>query len=215
MSLKCVYKKEGNQEFIDSLVPITFTLKCRYHSFLSRRFKKNYGDVAIGSHRPSLYLLLNDWLNSNQIWCVSYWHVCNNTFLPWPLERSQTVKYLYISITKPISQICIPNFVCLRSIKRYKNTRRDFYLVAMVMPQGWDLGEPGINSVCLLLNHWTKSKRIWCANYSHELGVHKHIFSRRQKVKYHLINYKTNFKDFITKLCLLTNKKIYKIWNAI
>ena len=117
-------------------------------------------------------------MNSNQIWCVSYWHVCNNTFLPWPLERSQTVKYLYILITKPISQICIPNFVCLRSIKRYKNTRRDFYLVAMVMPQGWDLGEPGINSVCLLLNHWTKSKRIWCANYSHELGVHKHIFPR-------------------------------------
>ena len=61
-------------------------------------------------------------------------------------------------------------------LKDIKNTRRDFYLVAMVMPQGWDLGELWINSVCLLLNHWTKSKRIWCANYSHELGVHKHIF---------------------------------------
>ena len=162
-------------------------------------------------------------MNSNQIWCVSYWHVCNNTFLPWPLERSQTVKYLYILITKPISQICIPNLVCLRSIKRYKKYKKGFLFSRHGDAPGVGLGgardqfclsppkqldeiiQP--NLVCELLT-WNERA---IAHFSSPLWA----LQRRQKVKYHLINYKTNFKDFITKLCLLTNKKLYKIWNAI
>ena len=66
----------------------------------------------------------------------------------------------------------------------------------------------------LLLNHWKKSSQIWCVSCSHEWGVQRHIFfapppgalGRGQKVKYHYVslnfNYKVNFKDFLTKLCV-------------
>ena len=63
------------------------------------------------------------------------------------LGRSQKVKYHLISITKSISKILIPNFVCVFSqMKDTKHIRRDFHSVARVMPQGWDfwaLGCPG------------------------------------------------------------------------
>ena len=56
------------------------------------------------------------------------------------LGRGQKVKYDLISITKSISNIFIPNFMCVLTDERYKQIRRDFYSVAWVMPKGWDLG---------------------------------------------------------------------------
>ena len=87
-------------------------------------------------HRPSVcllcYLLLNNWAKFNQIWCESYVHewACNvKLFLappPGALWRGQKVKYHLISITKSISKIFIPNFVCVLTNKRYKTYQTGF-----------------------------------------------------------------------------------------
>ena len=65
-----------------------------------RFFKKNDGDIAIASVRPSVrpsrYLLLNHWTKFNQIWCVCCsheWGVQRHIFWPRPLGRGHKVKY--------------------------------------------------------------------------------------------------------------------------
>ena len=63
-------------------------------------------------------------------------------FAPPPGEGSKG-QYL-ISITKSISKIFIPNFVCVLTNEKYKHIRRDFHYVAWVMPQGWDFGALGL-----------------------------------------------------------------------
>ena len=69
---------------------------------------------------------------------------CNgNFFLPCPLGPCGGVKYHLISITKSTSKIFIPNFVCVLTNERYKTYQTEFYSVAWVMPQGWDLGALG------------------------------------------------------------------------
>ena len=82
---------------------------------------------------PLCYLLLNHWTKLNQIvWCVSYsheWGAQRNFFLappPGALGRGQKVKYHFISITKSISKIFIPNFVCVLTNKRYKSYQTGF-----------------------------------------------------------------------------------------
>ena len=91
--------------------------------------KKNEGDIVIASVRlsvrplcsslcPSCYLLLNHPMKFNQIWCVCYSHEwgAQQHFLappPGALGRGQKVKYHLISITKSISKIFVPNFVCI------------------------------------------------------------------------------------------------------
>ena len=89
---------------------------------------------------PLCYLLLNHWTKFNQIWCVSYsheWGAQHQFFFvvapPGALARSQKVKYL-ISITKSISKIFIPNFVCVLINEDTKHIRQVFYSVAWVMP---------------------------------------------------------------------------------
>ena len=62
---------------------------------------------------------------------------------PGTLGRGQKVKYHLISITKSISKIFIPNFLCVLTNERY-NIRRDFYSVPWVMPKGWDFGALGV-----------------------------------------------------------------------
>ena len=56
--------------------------------------------------------------------------VCNVTKKFGPpvgaLGRGQKVKYHLISITKSISKIFIPNFVCVLTNERYKHIRRVF-----------------------------------------------------------------------------------------
>ena len=69
---------------------------------------------------------------------------------------------------------------------------------------------PAVCPLCyLLLNQWTKFNQIWCVSYSHEWcaniffcpspwgGVKRSIFN---------FNYKVNFKDFYSKLCVCSHK---------
>ena len=69
-----------------------------------------------------------------------------NKFVPRPLGPLGGVKRKYhlISITRSISNIFIPNFVCVFKNKDTRHTRRDFYSVAWVMPQEWDFWVLGV-----------------------------------------------------------------------
>ena len=71
---------------------------------------------------------------------------CNSNFFPslGALERGQKVKYL-ISITKSISKIFIPNFVCVLTNERYKLNISDgiFILSLGSCPRGGTLGHWG------------------------------------------------------------------------
>ena len=49
------------------------------------------------------------------------------------------------SMTKTISTIFIPNFVCVLTNKNIKYIERIFWSDAWVMPQRWDLGAQGLN----------------------------------------------------------------------
>ena len=54
---------------------------------------------------------------------------CNSNFLappPGTLRRDQKVKYHLISITKSISKIIIPNFVCVLTNETYKTYQTGF-----------------------------------------------------------------------------------------
>ena len=56
---------------------------------------------------------------------------------PGALGRDLRVKYHLISITKSISKIFIPNFVCVLTNERYKTHQTRFsHSVALVMPHG-------------------------------------------------------------------------------
>ena len=103
---------------------------------------------------------------------------------PGALGRGQKVKYHLISITKSISKIFIPNFVCVLTNESYKTYQMGFFLFcrlghALGVGLGGTWG-PKSNSVLLsyplcylLLNHWTKLNQIWCVSYSHEWGVQR------------------------------------------
>ena len=96
------------------------------------------------SVRPLCYLLLNHWTKFNQIWYVSYsheWGVQRQTFFgPWALGRGQNVKYHLISITKSISKICVPNFVCVLTNERYKTYQTGFSFCCLGHAPGVDFG---------------------------------------------------------------------------
>ena len=103
--------------------------------------------------RPSLYILLNHWTKSNQMWCVSWshewgtqWHI----FLgPTPWGPGQGPKgQISLNIIKFQLQSQFKRFLnqtlCVFSLKKdIKHIRRNFHLVACwVMPQGWDWWVP-------------------------------------------------------------------------
>ena len=142
---------------------------------------------------------------------------------PGSLGRGQKVKYHLISITKSISKILIQNFVCVLTNERYKIFRRVFYSVAWVMPLGWDLGvlkgqikfRPAVCPLCyLLLNHWTKFNPIlvcelltWMERRWKILAPPPGEGSKGQ-ISFNF-NYKVNFRDFYSKLCVCSHK-----WNV-
>ena len=149
-----------------------------------------------------------------------------NFFSPPPgaLGRGQKVKYNLISITKSISKIFIPNFVCVLTNERYKIYQMGFLFCCLGHALGWDLVylgatikfRPAICPLCyLLLNHWTKFNRIWCVSYSHEWGAQCQFFfgpapwDPGEGSKGHIsfnLNHKVNFKDFYSKLCVSSHK---------
>ena len=52
--------------------------------------------------------------------------------------------YTVITVSMSISNIFLPNFVCVFSqMKDRKHIERNFHSVAGVMPQGWNLGVLG------------------------------------------------------------------------
>ena len=143
--------------------------------------------------------------------------------------RGQKVKYHLISITKSISKIFIPNFVCVLTNERYKTYQTGFFFILSSgsCPRGgtWrNLGtkikfRPAVCPLCcLLLNHWTKFNQIWCVSYSHEWGAQRQFFIWPRtlgpwgEVKYHLISIaKSISKIFIPNfVCVLTNERYKK-----
>ena len=151
----------------------------------------------------------------NQIWCVSYWHewgVQRQTFLlappPGALGRSQKIKYHLISITKSISKIFIPNFLCVLTYERYKTyqTGFSFCLLGHAPAQGVK------NFFFQTWSYGISSRRGWPA----EQNASKIIILRSNwwpwgEVKGQLslnFGYHANFKDFYTKFCVCTHK-----WN--
>ena len=100
--------------------------------YLSPRFVKKAKGILQSppSVCPLCYLLLNYWTKFNQIWCVSYLHEWGvqqqKNFWPRALGRGQKVNYHLISITKSISKIFIPNFVCVLTNERYKTYQEGF-----------------------------------------------------------------------------------------
>ena len=210
----------------------TGLIECK-HIYPHAFFKKANGILlSPPSVRPLCYLLLNHWTKFNQIWCVSYLHKWGaqrkKKFGPAPgsLGRGQKVKYHSISITKSISKIFTPNFVCVLTNERYKTYQTVFFILSPGSCLGggtWrHLGakikfRPAVCPLCyLLLNHWTKFNQIWCVRYSHEWGAQRKNFlapfpgalGRGQKVKYHLISItKSISKIFIPNfVCVLTNE---------
>ena len=59
---------------------------------------------------------------------------------PGALKMGQKVKYHLISITKSISKIFIPNFVCILTNERYKTNQRGFSLCSLGHALGVGLG---------------------------------------------------------------------------
>ena len=124
-----------------------------------RFFQKSEGDIVIASVCPSVcpstsplcYLLLNHWTKFNQIgvW-VTHMNGARNVehFLvlhPGALRRGQKVKYHLISITKSISKMFIPNFVCLLTNERYNTYQTGFLFCRLGHAQGlilWGAGVP-------------------------------------------------------------------------
>ena len=121
--------------------------------------------------------------------------------------------------------------LCVCSHKwKIQNISDGFFILSPgSCPRGgtwWYLGakikfRPAVCPLCyFLLNHWTKFNQIWCESYSHEWGVQR----KKKKLPRPLgpwggvkrsniinSNYKVNFKDFYSKLCVCSHK--WKIQN--
>ena len=136
-------------------------------------------------------------------------------------QRGQKVKYHLI--TKSISKIFIPNFVCVLTNERYKTYQTGFLICHLGHALVVLRGQNQIPSLCCLLcyhllNHWMKFNQILCVSYSHEWGVQQQFFfcppppsprgpgeGSKSQISFNF-NYKVNFKDFYTKLCVCSHK---------
>ena len=136
--------------------------------------------------------------------------VCNGTFFwPRPLgpwggtNMSNIIKYHLFSITKLISKIFKPNFVCLLTNERYKTYQTGFTFGRLGHAPGVGLG--GTVGV-----EWSKKKvpkfnQIWCVSNLHRWHMQRHNFwvptpwGPREDPKGQIslnLNHKVNFKDF-------------------
>ena len=179
---------------------------------------------------PLCYLLLNRWTKFNQIWCVSYsheWGVQRQFFLappPGALGRGQKVKY-FISITRSISKIFIPNFVCVVQMKYTKHIRQDFHSVTLVMPQGWDFGELGCpgggGGVNIFSKHGHVAYQIDRDDEQNRMQVKFSSYGQngdlgvrsKGQISFNF-GLHVNFKDIYTKLCVCCTNEIYKTYQT-
>ena len=73
---------------------------------------------------------------------------------PGALGRGQKVKYHLISITKSISKIFIPNFVCVLTNERYKTNKTGFSFCSLGHAPGMGLlGAGGPEGVIFFFKH--------------------------------------------------------------
>ena len=80
----------------------------------------------------------------------------SNFFLappPGALGRGQKVKYHLISITKSISKIFIPNFVCVLTNERYKTYQTEFSFCPLGHAPGVGLGAPRGSNFFFFFKH--------------------------------------------------------------
>ena len=119
------------------------------HAFLKKR--QGYCNRLCPSVRPSCYLLLNHWKKSIQTWCVSCsheWGVQRHIFFARPWGPGEGPKgQISLNIIKFQLQGQFQRFfnqtLCVFShMKDIKHISWDFHLVALVVPQGTDLGVP-------------------------------------------------------------------------
>ena len=136
----CIHLQESKHAWMTLLSP--------------RFFKKSVGDIAIATVRPSVcqsrYLLLNHWTKSNHIWCVCCtheWGVQRHIFFwprPWgPGEGPKgqiSLNTIEFQLLSQFQRFLNQTLCVFSQMKDIKHIRRDFHLVAWVMPQGWDLG---------------------------------------------------------------------------
>ena len=120
----------------------------------------------------------------------------SNFFLappPGALGRGQKVKYHLISITKSISKIFIPNFVCVLTNERYKTYQTGFVFCPLGHAPGVGLwgagGAPGVkfffsNMVMWYIKLTGMTSRTKCKKHFHP-RVNLVTFGRAQKDKYH------------------------------
>ena len=115
--------------------------------------------------------------------------------------------------------------MCVLTNERYKTYQTGFLFCRLGHVLGVGLGgtrgakikfRPAVCPLCyLLLNHWTKFNQIWCVSYSHEWGTQRQFFcgptpwgpgeGSKGQISFNF-NYKVNFKDFYSKLCVCSHK---------
>ena len=83
-----------------------------------------------------------------EIWCMSYsheWGVKSNLFCPapWGPREGSKGQISFISITKSISKIFIPNFVCVLTNERYKTYQTGFLFCRLGHAPGVGLWSAG------------------------------------------------------------------------
>ena len=115
--------------------------------------------VGLGVHWG--FGVKKSFLKFNQSWCVSYlheWHMQRHNILcsrpVGAFGRGQKVKYHLILITKSITKIFKPNFVCLLKNERYKTYRTGFSIDCQGHAQGVGLGGTvgGLGSISFFPN---------------------------------------------------------------
>ena len=136
-------------------------------------------------------------------------HATAQCFGPRPLGPwGGTKRSNLIIITKSISNIFKPNFVCLLTNERYKTYKTGFSFSHLGHAPGWDFGDTGGLVGQKIV--FPKFNQIWFVSHSHEWQVQRHIFlvptplGRGQEVKKHQIQ----FQIFLNQiLCVFSQMK--------
>ena len=141
---------------------------------------------------------------------------CNSNFF-WlcPLGRGQKVKYHLISITKSISKIFIPNFVCVLTNERYKTYQKGFSFCRLGHAPGIGLRGPwGTQVVKKKFQTWScgiSNQRGWWAEENASkifiLGPNWEPWGEVKRSNIIKFQLPCQFQSFYTKLCVFSHIK--------
>ena len=147
--------------------------------------------------------------------------MCNGTFFcpaPWgPVEGPKgqiSLNIIKFQLLSQFQRFFKPNFVCLLRNERYKTYQMGFSFGRLGHAPGVGLRGTvrgwGVKKIC-----FPKFNHIWCVSYLHEWHMQRHHFwvpapwgpgeGPKGQISLNL-NYKVNFKDFLTKLCVSSHK---------